>query len=583
MSRVRIVLAIVLVFGAALSGAHADPTANPNHPVYDALEEWRIAGLIDSLPPFQPYPAHELEALLETVQMQGSPADRARAIEFAEEIEGEHSYRLWSDAKLFTRNDEIQPKFGVGIGANGSIADGLDYGGELGVFAIDRGAEDLIPAGERAEEDILEDNAKISVAGREIHTLFQMQTQGVWYSDELSLQAGIMRRAYGPFYGESPVLSKDAPQSANFLFEWDRERFRYSAALFSLTTPQWFRQRESTDPAENNQIDLDGDGVADYVDKPQNVPGKHLMMHALHVDLWPWLTVGLFESVAFGPRLELAYLVPFRSIFYAQGVANFADNSLLGFSLELKPGRRWRIPFTFYVDDADFNDFIRFNFADAKLKAAFGGAVQWAPRASLVRTAELSYEAVLPYMYTHAETNPYSTEPNYRNYLHQGQNLGPGLRPNSDRLTLSTELALTPRISIGAEGAFLRHANASEGVLEQYLNDGGFADAGKSGEFVDIDNDGAVEWIPGDLTYNDGTRFMTQDHIQHTYQAGTELRVRLPGERFSWDLTAGYTFEFVDGEIEYRWSPEDGPGGGETVSVGDTVNHYGELTVGVRY
>jgi hypothetical protein len=583
-------IAVVVLLTAVTLPTEADPTVNPNHPVYDALEEWRIAGLVESLPPFQPYPAHELEALLETVRERGNASDRARATEYLSLIDGEPlELRGWSVGKLFTQNDELQPKLGTGISGNGHVGDSIGYGAEVGVFAIDRGADPLLPAGRRPVEDILEDNAKITVAGRTVHTLFQMQSQGIWYSDQLSLQAGIMRRAYGPFYGESPVVSASAPQTANFLFEWERPRFRFSAGLFSMTATKWFRQMETTDPAEDDEhIDMGGptpggDPIADFHANPNEVPGKHLLIHAGHFDLFPWLTVGLFEAVVFGPRLELAYFVPFSSLFYAQGVAAFADNSLLGFSAEVKPAERWRIPLTVYVDDADFNDFVRFNFADAKMKLAGAAALQWAPRSPLVRSTELSYEIVLPYMYTHAKTNPYTTEANFLNYLHQRENLGPSLEPNSDRLSVEAEFVPLSPLRLGLRGALIRHANASEGVLDQYLNDGGFADSGKDGEFRDIDNDQRVEWIPGDLTYNDGVRFLSQEHVQHTYQAGADLGLSFPTGKLAWDVTAGYTFEFVDGKIEYRWDSSDGPGGGETVSVGDELNHYGELQVRVRY
>lgn len=583
------------LFFAAVT-ANADPTVDPNHPVYDAIEEWRIAGLVGDLPAFRPYPAHELERVLEHVQARGAAGDRERASEYLELLEGRHSVRGWSLGTLFTRDEEFQPKMAFGVGANGSITDFLDYGVTAGIFGIDRGAEPLIPAGERLEEDVLDDNAKVTIGGRDIHTLPHFRSQGTWYSETLSLQAGISRRSFGPFHNESPVISASAPQVTNFVFEWRGERLRFTYGVFSLTTPQWFRERESLDPSENNQIDLDGDTIADFIDKPQNVPGKHLVLHSLNWDVTPWLTLGFFESVLFGPRLELAYFVPFSFLFYAQGTANFADNSFVGLSAELEPAPRWRIPLVLYVDDGDFNDFVRFNFADAKLKATAAGAIQWAPRTPTVRTASLSYEAVLPYMYTHSATNPYSTEPNFLNYLHKGQNLGTGLLPNSDRLRLEADFAAAPNVGIGFRGAFLRHANASEGVdeLGQYLNDGGYADSGKSGTFVDFNDDSGngndsensndvARWIPGKLTYNEGTRFMTQDHIQHTYQVGTDLSVGFATGPLDWDIVAGYTFEYIDGQIEYRWSPDDGPGGGETVSVGDEINHYGKLDVRMSY
>ena len=589
--------ALILTLGAGW--AAADPTVNPNHPVYDAVESWQVEGIVDRVPSFRPYPAHELRRILETVASTGSAADRDRAAEYLRLVAEEQNLEWWGTGRAFTRDDEVQPKAGIGLGANGtlvegakgSFVEGLDYGASVGAFAIERGAEDLLPKGERSQDDVLEDNAKVTVGGRDIYTLLQISTQTTFHREGVFLQAGIMRRSFGPFHNESPVVSSDAPQTGNFVFEWQRPRFRYNAALFTMTATRLFRERESIDPTENRQIDLNGDGIADFVDKPENVPGKHLFLHSFMFDVAPWLDVGVYEAILFGPRLELTYFVPLKFLWHAQGIANFFDNSLIGLSAEIKPAARWRLPMTVYVDDASFNDLAQFNF-DTKYKLTAATAVQWAPPVEQIRTVALSYEAVLPYMYTHSVTNPYTGEANYLNYLHQGQNLGTGLLPNSDRLALEATFAPVRRVSVGLRGAMIRHANASEGILDQYLNDGSYTDSGKSGEFVtfgeDEDGDGspnneAATWLPGELTYNDKLRFMDQDHIEMTYQAGVEVTLTPVTGPFRWDVILGYTYEYVDGRIEYRWDPADAPAGGETVSVGDEVNHYGEIQVKVSY
>ncbi|MFW5811406.1 MAG: hypothetical protein ACOCWS_00375 [Alkalispirochaetaceae bacterium] len=588
MSRtVTVILSLVFLF-FVLSPVTADPTVDPNHRIYDSIEEWQIAGLVEDVPAFRPYPAHILTDILGGVEARGGQREKELAAEYQQLFADQYNFDLWATGRNFSRDDDVQPKGGLGFSSNGNLTDTLAYGASFGAFAIERGAEDLLPKGERSEDDVLEDNAKVRVAGRDIYTLLQIKTQTTFEFDNLYIQAGLLRRSYGPFHNESPVVSEDAPQTGNFVLEWRRPRFRYTTALFSMTATQLFEQRESTLLTENRQVDLNGDGIADYRYDPFYVPGKHLYMHSFQFDVAPWLDLGIFETILFGPRLEPAYFVPLKFLWHAQGVANFYDNSLIGITADVRPARGWRVPFTLYVDDASFNDLAQFNF-DTKYKLTLATAVQWSPPTPVVRKLALSYEAVMPYMYTHSVTNPYALEPNYLNYLHQGENLGTGLPPNSDRLALEATFAPASRISFGLRGAMIRHGNASEGVIEQFVNDGSYNDPGKDGEFVvfdDEDGDGVSEsnevatWVPGELTYNDGTRFLTQDHIEITYQAGGSVTLRPVTGPLSWDVTVGYTYEYIDGILAYEW---DSSSGGRTVSLGDETNHYAEVLVKVAY
>ena len=484
----------------------------------------------------------------------------------------------------------MQPKAAAGIDLLLDFGLVMDIGANIGLAAIERGAQDLIPYGTRSTDDVLEDNAKVSVAGRDIYTLLEINTQTTFEWDDVMFQAGILRRSYGPFHYDSPVMSRQAPQSANFVVQWDVGPLRYTGSLSTHTATQVFREIEDPD-AENKNIDVNQDGTLDFYDKPFEQPGKYLFIQSFGFQPWNWLEFSVFESIVFGPQLNPTYLVPAKFLWYAQGTSNFVDNSFIGLSADVRPAPGWRIPILIYVDDANFNDMAALNF-DTKYKMATAAALQWAPGHAWQPLIEASYETVFPYMYTHAALDPYTTEFNYYNYLHRRESIGSGLLPNSDRARLSAEASPTSWLRVGLNGAVMRHANASEGELDQLLNDGGYFDNGRAGEFKKVDEEDGDEvgpddffWVPGDLTFNGPYRFVTQDTIETRYQTGLTADLQFPVGPTKWAIELGYTFEYVRNPISYEWSEDDdlNGGGGVTIAGSDESYHYGEVGIRVSY
>jgi hypothetical protein len=593
MMNTRFLILLVLFAGsAALATPFAEPTSDPNHALYEAIDRWKTRGLIDRLPVMQPYPRHELVTALESVRSRGTAAERREAESYLEELSPSDSPRLkatpFIETRVWIRDDEVQPKAALGFELAGALTPFLDIGASAGGFAIERGAENLVPYGTRSTDDVLEDNARVTVAGREVYTLLQINTQTALHWDSGFLQAGISRRSYGPFHHDSPVVSRQAPQAGSFALQWDIGPVRYTGALFSHTATQVFREIE--DPAADNEdnIDVNQDGEDDFYDKPFDRPGKQLFIHSFGLRPLEWLQFSVFESIVYGPRFEPTYLVPLKFLWHAQGTANFVDNSFIGLAADIAPAPGWRIPLMIYVDDASFNDLARLNF-DTKYKMATATAVQWAPEHDWRPLVEVSYETVFPYMYTHAGLDPYTTEPNYNTYLHQRESVGSSLLPNSDRARVAVSGSPLRWLGIEWSGAVMRHANASEGELEQYLNDGKYFDNGREGEFTtDPDDAGEPDdlyWIRGDLTYNGPFRFLTQESIETIYQTGLAFDLRFPVRSTIWSVDLGYTFEYVAGPISYEWSESDDEngGGGRTVVGSDEINHYAEVGLRIRY
>ena len=53
-NRAAYVTALTVLILIATSGLSADPTVNPNHPIYDSITTWQVEGVVDRVPSFRP-------------------------------------------------------------------------------------------------------------------------------------------------------------------------------------------------------------------------------------------------------------------------------------------------------------------------------------------------------------------------------------------------------------------------------------------------------------------------------------------------------------------------------------------------
>jgi hypothetical protein len=574
----------------AVMETSAHPTTNPNDPVYAAIDRWAAQGYVTTRQPlFRPYPKRILDSILGEVVQRGDRWARAEAQRYISETDPGRVVPS-VHAQVSADGTEFEPVGTIQLDFLTGLRPGIEIGGSVAGAAVnlqDEERNSIAPYGRRSDFDILEDNAKVTVRGRDIYTLLDINTQTTFFNEDMYLTAGIMRRSFGPFLDESPVLSASAPQSANAVFEWRGKRLFYTGGVFSFTATTPFDQPKA--PGDGDNIDLNNDGIDDLRSSRDLVPGKLYFLQALTWRATDNLDVSFFEAVMMEQRIELAYLVPLKFMWHAQGTAAFADNSFLGITADYRPVPSVRVLFTLFVDDASFNDMVRLDF-DTKFKLAASTGVQWAPKTRFIDQIRLGYEAVLPYMYTHSETPMYSLEPRYRNYPHQNESLGIGLPPNSDRATLTVDIRPAPAFRTSLSGAVVRHANASEDLLTTYMNDGGYFDNGRFGEFevydYDPDDGGDTElvWKPGELSINEDFRFLQQDAIETRWQASVELVWSPLRERNRIDLSAGYTWEYVKNPIEYSWPGTRTDGTGGVVIQGpDEIIHYSSFSATYRY
>ncbi len=209
----------------------------------------------------------------------------------------------------------------------------------------------------------------------------------------------------------------------------------------------------------------------------------------------------------------------------------------MGFSLKVKLPQNVDYKFLLYADDLHFNDMIRFDF-DTKYKLAFQTGFSWMPLTEKIRKISLDYLLVTPYMYTHrSQASGEPEEPNYLNYSHQGVNLGPDLDPNSDRITFSVLLEPLEKLTLEYRSRFIRHGNGS---MDNGVNVG----EGDGSIFDDGYNETTSEY-----TFQDTTRFLTQDVIEKIFQNGIKAEYTRDIKNKTVKATAGYTLEFIKTRI----------------------------------
>jgi len=287
--------------------------------------------------------------------------------------------------------------------------------------------------------------------------------------------------------------------------------------------------------------------------------GKHLYFHGIEYEPFPWLSIGINESLVGGGSINPVYLVPLSIYFADQWRGGYAyENSLFAMSGTIKPINGLVLDGVVYVDDPHLKDMLSLNW-DTKWKLAAEFAAAYYPEGSPIRSLRAAYTMVAPYNYTHIDSYKQSgsTSPtpgyNLENYTHFGRNFGPDLDPNSDRVCLVARFApdiaegFLSRLGLEAHAEIVRHGNASAGVK-------GCADPEYDGSLFDS---GWVNNIPTfQPTYDTGTtpkyfRFLTQDIIEYRLRAGLGLdtALNIGDSPHSPALTAAFSYE-----LEQVWN-----------------------------
>ena len=416
---------------------------------------------------------------------------------------------------------------GANAQIEGMLAPLLSISGDINLFLVDQQGETALPSYSRSVVDLLPDWSDVDILGKNylvrqgINTSTAVGTETLWF------QTGLIRSSFGPFTDDGAVISPKAPQAGHFSFTWLQETFAFNSTLLALTA--------TTDT-----------GAGRY-------PEKYLAMHTVTFYPLSWLEFSVFESIVYGGRFEPLYIIPFSEFFYLQGTIGCPDNSLLGFTTCIDLPYNIDFDFLLYADDLHFNDMIRFDF-DTKYKLSFQTGLSWAPEVDELRQVSLDYLLVTPYMFSHIDT-PDPDDPNYQNYTHYGENLGPTLEPNSDRISIAVLLNPINTLNVEIAGRYIRHGNGSvDGSENMGDGDGSIFDDG-------FDDQGIC-------TFQETTRFMDQDIIEHTIQAGITADAAFTFGAFKLSGNGGYTLEWIKNR---------------DLIEGTEWNHYFEIGAGISY
>jgi hypothetical protein len=476
----------------------------------------------------RPYPAQVMRELLTQVAEKGNPDDAARAKEYLHEITQNFT---WHAELGLTARVEGSREYGDGyaeLQAGGWLTENAHLEWRFRGIAMDNTDGFVLPGGVRTDVDIFDTWADITVKGRKLNL---RQSQNVSFSlgdSDLYFQAGIMRNSFGPFWGDGVVLSADAPHAGHYSVVWRNDRLSYSTALLEIAATNYLRPQD--------------DQAAAVTDK---FPNKHLAIQSLNFYITDWLEAGYFESIVWGGRMDLTYLLPFKELFYAQSMAGFEDNSFVGFLVDIRAAKNVKIPLVVYLDDTNLNDLLKFEFG-TKFKTATQVGVQWTPDdLGILKRIAADYVIVTPYMYTHRSgleaIEPVAgdrlaqlSQPNYNNYTHMGSSLGVGLDPNSDRISLQALFEPRKDLRVTLIGRLIRHANASADMIDPDpggRNDGSIFDDGYNKE--------------GNATFHYKTKFLNQKPVEMTFQGGFQAEYSFKLGSGAFLLQGGYLLEHI--------------------------------------
>ena len=519
------------------SAAQQIVAADPDDPVYEKLDSWICAGLIDEPFMLRPYSPEIIAQMLENVIERGGPLDRAQAGEllayirsaYLEMGERENSSWLFKDGCM----DEYFGESALTLRLAAKVGEGLWIGGRTGMSFADQSDADaplrLCAPGERPANDLINDGGRLPIIGFNGNELFcrlYIISNAGYAKGNFWTQSGLTRSSYGPFFGNGIVLGPQAPAAPNWSAHWRFNKWRYSMQLMNLTKSAVMAGASTGGP--------DSDVVRES--------DKFLMFHSFSWSPCPNVDLGLFESVVWADRFEPIYILPFANYFAIQSLTSFNDNSLAGVYGTLRLPGRTMAKAQIYIDDIDFNNYINFDF-DSKLLAAGEIGLDWAPDIPCLKLLSTNYTIVTPYMYTHKYDGSSQDD-----YTQDGCCLGAELLPNSDRVEVKARImpAGGDNLSIEALIRLIRHGNASE----SYGGTGGLFDNGWAGSSCSYDGSLASSTSPKYF------RFLSQSTLEKTWEVGAGASYRLNldtpdllkscfGPASSLTLSARYVFAYV--------------------------------------
>lgn len=538
----RVILVLPFI-SLALTHLSGDPqVTNPNSVIYKDLGEWEARGLTQPAFMLRPYPPVLIKEMLAQVVERGTPKDRVRAQAWLDSFDDGKDISFASKAEglaqIGIEKKAVELQSGQALHLAVQLLPWLWGGGAIGLYAYDEPVDVFYPAGEYLSRDATYFNADLPISGingtlrlvMDIESALFAGTSGIWAG------AALGRSSFGPFWENGVVVGPQAPGTVNYTLQGRFGKWRFSMGMFELVAEEAVENDTSTQTS------------------------KRAMLHSFSYSPTPAWDFGIFEAVVYANRFDPAYLLPLGCFFLQQAMSGYdaeeglTDNSLAGLYATWRFTEGWRAKALVFMDDMGFNDIIKLNW-DTKWLFSGQAGLEWAPPDSRVRRVSLDYTAVMPYMYSH-----YYAEGYQNNWTNYGENWGPALLPNSDRVEARARIDLGEGYDLELVGRFMRHGNASDGVSSD-------------GKDTDIQNGGLYDdgWFTQNGTYNPsyqspydtGTspayfRFLTQPLLEYTAQLGLGVSRSFPLGKANLELSARYLLELVWNECGSAGDPVAG-------------------------
>jgi len=543
--KVKFFIILFLLFSVILG---AQTVHDPNSEIYKDIDIWLVKGYVKEFPPMtRPYPIKLINKILEQVIDNGDEKAVELAQKYLDELAPE-ARAVHPGLKTYIHGNEENYGVVVSPSVEGlfyvrdllSINYNFAFHGDTDKYnsSINRfGGEQFdIPGTYSPYPDLQNDKADVGPF-RVIQNWTSLIALG---SSDIYFQAGLSRSSYGPFYDNGVVVGQQAPRAGHFSFVFWDPKYSYEILFQSIV-------------------------ATDYYYK-EWFPSKYNIVHTLNFRPIQNLEFGIIQSLTYGERIDLLYLVPFSYLFGSQTINGFNDNAYIGLNFRWRPINTLLVNTQVYVDDFSVNGLLS---GKPNFKAAGEIGVSWSPIKGILSKLDFDYTAVMPYTYTHwvipsnlrfngHEKNDQTKEPlgikgtpvgNYYDYTHRGRNIGPDLEPNSDRISLRSSWKIIRNLDMNLSAYLIRHANASDGkpLFDPRYHDGTIFDTGSTDPWYnDIEQQPSTSTIQN--YYEDESMdFLTQSVIETKLGGTIGITWSIPTSFGIFKLMGGYG-------IQYGWN-----------------------------
>ena len=554
---------------------HAQVGVDPDDYFYTLVESWENRGLLREVPPLRPYSLASIQNILQNVIKRGSKHDVDLAIEYWQKLmgkawyvtadtQGDAGFVVAGTEDTYEDGDSLYHKYPVMVSTNPPIAgdmllykDCISMCYRLGLNIRSEESDAwFLPRMENSPHDARQDAASLGPLYGYIDV---NDVISIGHSD-LFLQAGIYRSGYGPFRDAGLALNDSAYHAANLSFSIVKKKWSYAQQYSAIGATYSY----------------DGSNLA---------PGKFLAFHAIEYKFLPNLSLSYYETMVYGNRFDLSYLLPVPYM-AAQGIGGNADNLQMGLLLKFRPYKGLLLAADIFVDDIDVNKMVKDFSFKSKNRIAMQLGAAYTPESAIMNKMEIRMAAVLPYTYTHWE---YATAGalsgtagmtpqmyNYQDYTNNGIPMGSTLPPNSLAVFTSVELTPAKNFHLKIGTTLVSHGNLAESLTEEeallyllsengmYATDGSIRMHSMFGDpYRDVHDGGThVESAWNSLN------FLNQEHKLLLIQTSVDADYTFPSFGVgTLALNAGYTFEYIGNMgVDSNIYP-----GGRVVSLGNNL------------